>query len=84
MAKPITSKWQEALKLCRDSKVTMRPQVQDGGSRVLILFQDPAGQKFVLSVRAIASLEMVGNLVGVKASQEILALELEPTDTWEE
>ena len=84
MAKPITKTWQEALKLCRDSKVVARPQVTDNGARLMLLLQDSAGQKFVLSVKAVAALEMVGNLIGLKGLHNIEALELEPNDVWEE
>ena len=50
MAKTITSTWQEALKLASDCKVVGAPRLRSPG-HLLIQLQDPAGQRWILSVQ---------------------------------
>lgn len=76
----ISTKWPENLALTNHSKVVAKPLVQ--GTSISMLFEDPAGQKFVLKITAGTSMALVGNLVAANATLNIEAFEMEVGDRY--
>ena len=79
MAKKITSTWQEALDLLSDCWVIRKPLL-NGPSELLMLMEDPAGQKFILEILTRAQPGLSGNIMVVNAVFEINIKTPEPGD----
>lgn len=79
MAKLITGKWEEALKMLSDCKVVQTPGVPRPDTLVMVL-QDPTGQQFILEVRSRPMLGTNGNLVTLSGAFEMKCMEPEPGD----
>ena len=80
MAKQLTKTYQEALKMLSDCKITAEPIVQNNGTDVAFLLEDPMGQRFFLHIQSEAMVGMNGNLLSVKSQQRIVAFEPEAGD----
>ena len=80
--KEITADWQEALGMVSNCRVIRAPQVIENGRTLLLLFEDPIGQQFVLRVIADATLGVNGTVVTLQTFHRIRALEPQEGDRY--
>ena len=79
MAKLITGKWQDALKMLSQCRIEESP-VLISPDKLALLLKDPVGQVFVLQITARPKLGLSGNVVVANGEFVIECLELELGD----
>ena len=80
MAKKLTATWQEAMEMVSECKVVQKPVVDAAQGTLVFLLEDPAGQTFMLSLRATVNPAMQGNIMTINTGLQIDALEPQPGD----